>query len=360
MQVFYQLVHVDFVPLITILYLFIFMKVNDAYDHKINGRFALSLLLLILLLISDNIDFYCSGLTYPTFVRKLAIMAGYILRVYLLMSIVFILRRDRMQKNEVLLLVSPAVLNTFVILTAFFSPRVFWLDEGNVLHREILSYAPHLLAFAYFCIVLLFAAARYRRGHHDEGLMLFLSLASSLTGVVGEIVLKTRGLLIAAVSLMLAFYYLYLHLEHFKRDNLTGTLNRMSFFSDIQKFKPGQITAFAEFDLNDLKIINDNEGHAAGDEALVTTANIILRYLPRRSYLYRLGGDEFGVLFCNTRFDTVIRVIERIQDEFEKTTYTCAIGSAEWEKDKDFTEVYNLADKRMYIDKERIKNRKEM
>ena len=140
------------------------MRANDAYDHKINERFTLSLVLLALLVISDNIDFYCSGLERPLLVRKLAIMAGYILRVYLLMTSVYILRRNRMKKAEMLLLATPAILNTVVILTAFVSTRVFWLDEHNVLHREALSYAPHLLALSYFFIVLLFAIIRYEIG----------------------------------------------------------------------------------------------------------------------------------------------------------------------------------------------------
>lgn len=355
MQLFTQIIHVDFIALAILLYLVIFMRANDVFEHEINSRFTLTLALLVVLVIVDNLDYYYSGLAAPHPLHRFIIMAGYITRVYLILSAVFILKPNDLTKRQKVLLIIPAVLNTLIILSALFTDKVFWIDESNVLHREALSFAPHVVSMTYFFVVLGIAVRRYRRGYRVEASILFVSLGAILMGVVGEIILKTRGLLVSAILLMLAFYYLYLHMEHFKRDTLTGALNRMSFFADIKKFRPDTITAFCEIDMNGLKQINDLLGHAAGDKAIVTVARAVLDHLPNHSYLYRLGGDEFAILFCETDMAAVEQVIADIRAELARTGYVCAMGVAKWEIAWPFNEIYNLADQRMYLDKKHQK-----
>ncbi|MBQ6342450.1 MAG: GGDEF domain-containing protein [Anaerolineaceae bacterium] len=355
MKLFNQIIHVDFVVVVTLLYLSVFMYFNRAYDKKINGSYMVLLGLLAALVISDNFDYYYSQLPYPTPIHSVFIMAGYILRILLICAATFILYRDSMTKRKAVLLLIPAVLNIFVILSAPFHKNVFWIDENNVLHREILSYFPHAMSLIYFVILVIFTAKQFRKGYHHIGWLLSVSLFSFVVAVVAEIVLKTRGVLISAMLLMGTFYYLYLHMEHFKRDYLTGALNRMSFFADLERFHPGNITAFCEIDMNNLKRINDVNGHAAGDKAIKTMSKIILNCLPRQSYLYCLGGDEFAILFCSTTMEKCEETINRIRKEMTETDYRCGIGLAPWDPTLPFESIYNLADKRMYEDKKQIK-----
>ena len=49
----------------------------------------------------------------------------------------------------------------------------------------------------------------------------------------------------------------------------------------------------AVIDLDDFKLHNDTYGHSAGDAALITTANIIKKYIRKTDILIRYGGDEF-------------------------------------------------------------------
>ncbi len=355
MELFNQIIHVDFIAITTLVYLAIFMVNNKAYDKKINNYYLYSLCLTFALTITDNFDYYYSGLDEPHRIHTVFIMAGYIIRVFLLQSAIFILKRNGMTTREKVFLFAPAVLNTLVILSAPFTDRVFWIDENNVLHRELLSYTPHVTSLTYFFTAVGIAIKRYRQGYKQEGVLLFVSLSAVMTGVVSEIILKTRGVLISAVLLMLAFYYLYLHMEHFKRDNLTGVLNRMSFFADIEESKRNRITAFTEIDMNGLKQINDTYGHEAGDKAISEVSNVILHSIPIKSHLYRLGGDEFGVLFKDIDMTEVERAINKIRAAIDRSGYSCAIGTAEWNDDMSFSEIYNLADNRMYEDKKKQK-----
>ena len=83
-------------------------------------------------------------------------------------------------------------------------------------------------------------------------------------------------------------------------DPLTGLANRRRFVEQADqalasRARPGAIAALF-LDLDDFKTVNDNLGHAAGDELLATVASRIGDSLRSTDLGARLGGDEFGVL----------------------------------------------------------------
>ncbi len=88
-------------------------------------------------------------------------------------------------------------------------------------------------------------------------------------------------------------------------DDLTGLYNRRGFFSLVkQQLKIAKRTnrklllAFA--DLDDMKLINDNLGHHAGDKALLKTAQILKKTFRESDIIARMGGDEFVVIAIET------------------------------------------------------------
>lgn len=357
MQFFAQIIHVDFIVVLTISFLSIFIHYNRAYDKRIEKFYILPFVLLTALVISDNVDYFYSQQATPSPAHPYFIMAGYILRVSLILSAVYVIDMGRSTRRRRILLAIPTIINTLVILTAPFNRAVFWIDEANVLHREILSYVPHLMSAIYAGYVIKIAIQRLEKGFVQEGLLYIVSLIGILVAVVAEVVLKTRGVLISVILLMLTFYYLYLHMEHFKQDNLTGALNRMSFFADLERMHPENITAFCEIDLNGLKTINDSQGHTAGDEAIAVVASIVQNLLPRHCFLYRIGGDEFAVLFTQTDMETCEKTIESIRQALADTPYSAAIGIVKWDTGKTFQAIYNQADRLMYLDKRLTKEK---
>ena len=54
---------------------------------------------------------------------------------------------------------------------------------------------------------------------------------------------------------------------------------------------------FGLFDIDDFKLINDVHGHQAGDDILKEIADVFQQSLGESSYLFRIGGDEFVILF---------------------------------------------------------------
>jgi diguanylate cyclase (GGDEF)-like protein len=88
-----------------------------------------------------------------------------------------------------------------------------------------------------------------------------------------------------------------------RRDTLTGLANRLALMerlTDVLSDQRHWPVAVALLDLNDFKLINDNHGHAVGDEILRRAANRLVDSVRAEDLVVRLGGDEFAVVA--TRF----------------------------------------------------------
>jgi diguanylate cyclase (GGDEF)-like protein len=106
-------------------------------------------------------------------------------------------------------------------------------------------------------------------------------------------------------------------------DSLTGLYNRRGFMTlgrqilDSSRRKQPEI-GLLYVDIDYLKLINDELGHTAGDQALETTANILRSCFRDSDIIARLGGDEFVVLFLDTGGFTVESIRERIQGKLQE------------------------------------------
>lgn len=104
-------------------------------------------------------------------------------------------------------------------------------------------------------------------------------------------------------------------------------------------------------DLDHLKQINDTEGHAAGDAALVALAERFRRVLRYGDNAARIGGDEFALILPNTDPDDVPALLERIGSsrlgERPCPAFSYGVAQCPTEAD-DAEELFRLADRRLY------------
>lgn len=108
-------------------------------------------------------------------------------------------------------------------------------------------------------------------------------------------------------------------------DELTGLWNRRNFFiqldrelASVERRQSSLTLAF--FDLNDFKMINDQEGHLEGDRVLKDVASAIQGAVRSSDIAFRYGGDEFCVLLPDTDEDQAVRLGERIQKAIAENT----------------------------------------
>ena len=106
-------------------------------------------------------------------------------------------------------------------------------------------------------------------------------------------------------------------------DELTGAFNRRHFNDFCQgalaRRARGQPLAFCMFDLDLFKRYNDRYGHPAGDAALRTIAGAMQAELKRSGdVLFRLGGEEFGVLFSAASAAQAQAFVERLRELLQR------------------------------------------
>ena len=85
-------------------------------------------------------------------------------------------------------------------------------------------------------------------------------------------------------------------------DPLTAAFNRHAFYGFIKKGgdEPNSVSGCVGFfDIDGLKEINDNHGHAVGDQAIRVVARAIREIIRAEDLLYRWGGDEFFVIMVS-------------------------------------------------------------
>lgn len=159
-----------------------------------------------------------------------------------------------------------------------------------------------------------------------------------------------------------------------QHDPLTGLSNRGRFMPLLtEEFERAQrmnrVFSVAVIDLDFFKAVNDNYGHASGDEVLMRFAEQLQKMLRSTDVPARIGGEEFAVLFVETPLEYAHQAMERIRLAIcntpiviglQRLSLTISVGIAEYHTGSEFASgeaVLNKADKGLYLAKRDGRNR---
>jgi|GEM_PF-290172 len=182
---------------------------------------------------------------------------------------------------------------------------------------------------------------------------------AAVTGVGGPVSLvdfnRVQALFILALvflSMMWNFGFLLMAIDRLRAevadlamfDDLTGAANRRQFLTRLNEEcarsgRSGEAFALLMIDLDEFKEVNDNHGHAAGDECLRLFTRVAGNRLRTGDLLARMGGDEFCVVLPSTTLREgamVARHIleacqnEAVQGNGVSLALSASIGVAQW------------------------------
>ncbi len=158
-------------------------------------------------------------------------------------------------------------------------------------------------------------------------------------------------------------------------DGLTGLYNRKYFDKILDDTTAVSLennweSAFVMIDIDFFKQFNDNYGHDAGDIALKTVSNVLdTLFSEEFDYVFRLGGEEFGILIFDidrSKLEKRLRILQnaiaaqKLKHEASKTKFlTLSMGVVLIDKNiyhMSRTDIYKLADKKLYQSKEYGRN----
>lgn len=178
-----------------------------------------------------------------------------------------------------------------------------------------------------------------------------------------------------ALSLML-FSKKEANLQHLARhDALTGLLNRYSLEEYASRElararRGGNQFALVSFDMDMFKSVNDNHGHAAGDQLLKEVANRVCTVIRDADVAFRMGGEEFLVMLPDSNQETASQVADRLRDALishpilyrdYEIPVSASFGVAVLDPEMDDWErLLRRADRALYLAKERGRNRVEI
>ncbi len=159
-------------------------------------------------------------------------------------------------------------------------------------------------------------------------------------------------------------------------DGLTQIYNRRYFNEMLPKMidsakRNNELFCFLMMDVDHFKLYNDTYGHQMGDEVLIKVAQVFKNSLHRADdYCFRLGGEEFGILFRAQSYNhgvefatSLCKEIEDLKIQHEKNSVsayvTASMGLVIMNANAitDYEELYKQADDLLYHAKESGRNR---
>lgn len=139
-------------------------------------------------------------------------------------------------------------------------------------------------------------------------------------------------------------------------DALTGLLSRNGWESalsheEARTHRYGYSVSVFIIDIDGLKMVNDDRGHAEGDELIRKMAECLRSTLRDSDIVSRIGGDEFAVLALECGDSSVEKLRSKIKNSFLLYQLNASIGCAAHDPENDLRITIAQADSDMYADK---------
>jgi diguanylate cyclase (GGDEF)-like protein len=145
-------------------------------------------------------------------------------------------------------------------------------------------------------------------------------------------------------------------------DSLMPIANRRAFVRELSRMmafaqRYGTPSSVVYFDLNGLKTLNDEFGHAAGDAALQHIAQTLVDSVRNTDVVGRIGGDEFGVLLVQTDEETALHKADSLAAAIasrpllwqgKEIALSAAYGTHSFDGSENAAEALDAADRAMY------------
>lgn len=253
-------------------------------------------------------------------------------------------------------LILPWFISIPAVTTSQVTRFVCFFDGSNHWNGGLFSLYPYVIFGFYAAVFLILNLLNFKKTYRSERFGIVYVVLSGLLGVVLFTVFTKYDVNdfsdIFAAEIVLYYLFLYIHAANI--DTLTGLLNRQCFYRDLRS-QPKSVGAVASVDMNELKWLNDTEGHGAGDAALRAVAGALNADSGVRKTVYRVGGDEFEILYHTREPGQVAGDIALMREKLAETPYVCAFGYACRTGPEKLDELVKIADRAMYEDKSQIK-----
>ena len=249
-----------------------------------------------------------------------------------------------------------------LLVINLFVPIVFFIDENNLYSRSYLYVVYLMIDY----LLVLYSLVTYFKARANGGFLKFFPIwvyiVPILIGGVVQSLYYGISVIPTSIAVSIAGVLASLQNEMIYHDQLTGLFNRSYLHYMLEKcmVRPKIKISGIMIDLNGFKHINDEFGHAMGDDALVMSARLLKSAVGNFGSVIRYAGDEF-IILLNTQDDEAIEKcitkIRNLFDDFNKNAskpyeLSVSVGSHKFDMKMESVDTFiNIADARMYEDK---------
>ncbi len=292
------------------------------------------------------LSFCSAGLARALYVKKSIVLDV----IYYLASLVFILEMLGFAVFGIDLVVTlkySQSMGAFVLMNLILT-SVLMVIKGDAAMKKRL--APGVILMSIFGLISL--GSFFSGGKWSFYFM--LALLMLLITIVIEVLTSLYDMIKSAIQVQEMRNYAY-------TDGLTGLKNRRAYVEDLENVSARDdkdSLIIVAIDLNGLKKVNDELGHAAGDEMINEGGHIIRDSFAKYGETYRMGGDEFSTLFYGSK-EALAECLKAMQETAAThkgdmvNEISISFGYAVWadHSDKSITEIEKMADADMYHNK---------
>jgi diguanylate cyclase (GGDEF)-like protein len=266
----------------------------------------------------------------------------------------------------------PAVICTIMTVFSPFTGWFFNINSANRYERGSLFYIAAGIAFLYLVSCCGMAIYDIIKNGWKENKIVDFPLMVFFVALIIAAAIQTRyygvSLIWVTASLVCAHNYINIQNVEISTDYLTGLYNRRRLDRYLQRriaTKRGNRLLFMiVLDIDDFKKINDIYGHAAGDEALIKTAELLRKTKKQNDdFIARMGGDEFAIVGHRNEKSEIAKLTEKINVDFKdynnqgalRYKLTLSMGYSIFKEGDNEDTLMASADKDMYKNKSKQK-----
>ena len=286
--------------------------------------------------------------------------------------------RDRKKNRRRMGLIQLPLLGMLaVMIVAYLIAPDFWISPDGELNQ---AYYPMFITapviYIIMSLVCVLKQARKRENAVNRWFFVLIGVYPVSVAIFGIFQLRYPSIpmFCFGLTIMMTFFYIQSMEDRVSLDAMTGLNNRgqlMRYLAQPSNLhKEGLRTYLMMADANAFKQINDTYGHAEGDQAIILISRALkgaVGTMPISPFLARYGGDEFTLVAYAEEESEIDGLAEEIRRQLEElcqengTPYRLSLGLgwAEFVESEDtFQECLKRADRKLYLDKEREKEKR--
>lgn len=267
------------------------------------------------------------------------------------------------------LLLLPLIVNGIGSILSYKWGFIFHVTNSNVYERGPWFFILPTVSYFLFAYNLWFIYKYRKRLYQSE--IVVMSAFYIAPAIFTYVQLRYAFILTTwnSAAIIVIMTYVFILNDQCYRDNLTGLENRMAYEHYAQNLNTKRLrrVSIMFIDLDNLKAINDQFGHQAGDDILKSFACLLRTCFPTAKKLIRLGGDEFLVVLEANNSENLLVYIEHLvqlaeeQNKQMNKNYQIefSFGLVKHESGEAIEQLLKRADQQMYAHKLSRKEGKE-